>query len=117
MENDTAITALAALAQSTRLDTFRLLVKHEPAGIPAGELARMLDVPQNTMSAHLATLSRSGLVKGERQSRSIIYRADLDRFRELTLFMINDCCGGNAKLCAPLIESLTPCCEPKAATQ
>ena len=117
MENKDAITALAALAQSTRLDTFRLLVKHEPAGIPAGELARMLDVPQNTMSAHLATLSRSGLVKGERQSRSIIYRADLDRFRELTLFMINDCCGGNAKLCAPLIESLTPCCEPKAATQ
>ncbi|MGK8641586.1 ArsR/SmtB family transcription factor [Brucella anthropi] len=117
MENEEAITAFAALAQLTRLDTFRQLVKHEPAGIPAGELARMLDVPQNTMSAHLATLSRSGLVKGERQSRSIIYRADLDRFRELTLFMINDCCGGNAKLCAPLIESLTPCCEPKAATQ
>ncbi|NVM41229.1 metalloregulator ArsR/SmtB family transcription factor [Ochrobactrum intermedium] len=117
MENEDAIAALAALAQLTRLDTFRLLVKHEPDGIPAGELARILDVPQNTMSAHLATLSRAGLVNGERQSRSIIYRADLDRFRELTLFMINDCCGGNAKLCAPLIESLTPCCEPKAATQ
>ena len=117
MENEDAIAALAALAQSTRLDTFRLLVKHEPDGIPAGELARILDVPQNTMSAHLATLSRAGLVNGERQSRSIIYRADLDRFRELTLFMIKDCCGGNAKLCAPLIESLTPCCEPKAAMQ
>lgn len=117
MENKDAIAALAALAQSTRLDTFRLLVKHEPDGIPAGELARILDVPQNTMSAHLATLSRAGLVNGERQSRSIIYRADLDRFRELTLFMIKDCCGGNAKLCAPLIESLTPCCEPKAAMQ
>ncbi|ASV87758.1 helix-turn-helix domain protein (plasmid) [Ochrobactrum quorumnocens] len=117
MENEDAIAALAALAQSTRLDTFRLLVKHEPDGVAAGELARILDVPQNTMSAHLATLSRSGLVKGERQSRSIIYRADLNRFRDLTLFMINDCCGGNAKLCAPLIESLTPCCEPKAATQ
>ncbi|EXL01881.1 MULTISPECIES: ArsR/SmtB family transcription factor [Brucella] len=117
MENKDAITALAALAQSTRLDTFRLLVKHEPAGIPAGELARMLDVPQNTMSAHLATLSRSRLVKSERQSRSIIYRADLDRFRELTLFMIKDCCGGGAELCAPLIKSLTPCCEPKTIAQ
>ena len=117
MENEDAIAALAALAQLTRLETFRLLVKHEPDGIPAGELARILDVPQNTMSAHLATLSRAGLVRGERHSRSIIYRADLDRFRELTLFMINDCCGGNAKICAPLIESLTPCCEPKAATQ
>lgn len=117
MENEDAITALAALAQSTRLDTFRLLVKHEPAGIPAGELARILDVPQNTMSAHLATLSRARLVNGERQSRSIIYRADLDRFRELTLFMIKDCCGGSAELCAPLIKSLTPCCEPKTVAQ
>ncbi|KAB2747904.1 MULTISPECIES: ArsR/SmtB family transcription factor [Brucella] len=117
METEEAITALAALAQSTRLDTFRLLVKHEPDGLPVGELARMLDVPQNTMSAHLATLSRAGLVNGERQSRSIIYRADLDRFRELTLFMIKDCCGGSAELCAPLIKSLTPCCEPKTVAQ
>ncbi len=117
MENKVAITAFAALAQSTRLDTFRLLVKHEPDGIPAGELARILDVPQNTMSTHLATLSRAGLVRGERQSRSIIYRADLDRFRELTLFMIKDCCGGSAELCAPLIKSLTPCCEPKTLAQ
>lgn len=77
----------------------------------------MLDVPQNTMSAHLATLSRAGLVNGERQSRSIIYRANLDRFRELTLFMIKDCCGGSAELCAPLIKSLTPCCEPKTVAQ
>jgi len=77
MDNNTAIAALAALAQATRLETFRFLVRHEPDGVPAGELARLLDVPQNTMSAHLATLSRAGLVTGERQSRSIIYRADL----------------------------------------
>lgn len=82
MENETAITALAALAQTTRLEIFRLLVKHEPNGLPTGELARVLDVPQNTMSAHLATLSRARLIKGERQSRSIIYRADLDAFRK-----------------------------------
>ena len=115
MENEDAIAALSALAQSTRLDTFRLLVKHEPDGVPAGELARMLDVPQNTMSAHLATLSRAGLVKSERQSRSIIYRADLEGFREMTLFLIKDCCGGNAELCAPLIAELTPCCPPEPA--
>jgi DNA-binding transcriptional ArsR family regulator len=114
MENKDAIAALSALAQSTRLDTFRLLVKHEPAGIPAGELAKMLDVPQNTLSAHLATLARAGLVKSERQSRSIIYRADIDGFRDLTLFMIRDCCGGNAELCAPLIAELTPCCPQQS---
>ena len=112
MKSTEAIPALSALAQVTRLETFRLLVKHEPRGIPAGELARLLDVPQNTMSAHLAILSRAGLVMSERHSRSIIYRADLEGFRKLTLFMIQDCCGGSAELCAPLIESLLPCCPP-----
>jgi ArsR family transcriptional regulator len=114
MDNSDAITALAALAQTTRLDTFRLLVKHEPDGVPAGELARLIDVPQNTMSAHLAALARAGLVTGERQSRSIIYRASLDRLRELTLFLVKDCCGGDPELCAPLIADLTPCCPPAA---
>ncbi|NTF07989.1 helix-turn-helix transcriptional regulator [Agrobacterium rubi] len=112
MENSTAITALSALAQPTRLETFRTLVRHEPDGVPAGELARMLDVPQNTMSAHLGTLARAGLIKSERQSRSIIYRADLDGFRDLTLFLLKDCCGGSAELCAPLIAELAPCCAP-----
>ncbi|MBY5903861.1 helix-turn-helix transcriptional regulator [Rhizobium leguminosarum] len=114
MESKLAIAALAALAQATRLETFRQLVKAEPDGVPAGELARMLDVPQNTMSAHLATLQRAGIVKSERQSRSIIYRADLEGFRELTLFLLKDCCGGSAELCAPLIADLTPCCSPES---
>ncbi|MBB3947650.1 DNA-binding transcriptional ArsR family regulator [Rhizobium skierniewicense] len=114
MENITAIAALSALAQNTRLETFRLLVKHEPEGVPAGELARLLDVPQNTMSAHLATLSRAGVVMSERQSRSIIYRANLDALRDLTLFLLKDCCGGSAELCAPVIAELTSCCSPEA---
>ena len=101
---------MAALAQPTRLDTFRLLVSHEPEGVPAGELARLIEVPQNTMSAHLAVLVRAGLIRGERHSRSIIYRANLERFREIMLFLVKDCCGGRAELCAPLIADLTPCC-------
>lgn len=117
MELSEAVTALAALAQSTRLDAFRLLVRHEPEGVPAGELARLLDIPQNTMSAHLATLSRAGLIVGERQGRSILYRANLDRFQELTLFLLKDCCGGSADLCAPIIAALTPCCDPRETRQ
>lgn len=113
MDNNTGIAALAALAQTTRLETFRFLVRHEPDGVPAGELARLLDVPQNTMSAHLATLARAGLVTSERQSRSIIYRADLQGLRDLTLFLLKDCCGGSIELCAPLIAELTPCCTPE----
>jgi ArsR family transcriptional regulator, arsenate/arsenite/antimonite-responsive transcriptional repressor len=110
MDDAAVITALAALAQSTRLDTFRLLVKHEPDGVAVGELARLIGVPQNTMSAHLATLARARLIVGERRSRSIIYRANLDRFRAMTLFLIKDCCGGHTELCAPLIADLAPCC-------
>ncbi len=117
MDNKTAILALGALAQATRLDTFRLLVRHEPDGLPAGEIARQLDVPQNTMSAHLATLTRAGLVRSERRSRSIIYRADLGCLRELTLFLVKDCCEGRPELCAPLIADLLPCCPSGNALQ
>ncbi len=111
MDNENVIAALAALAQGTRLDVFRLLVKHEPDGLPAGELARELATPHNTMSSHLAILSRAGLVSGERHSRSIIYRANLDRLRDVMTFLVKDCCGGRAELCAPLIAELT-CCPP-----
>ena len=110
MDSVLAITALGALAQDTRLDAFRLLVRHEPDGMAAGEIARQLGVPQNTMSAHLGILARAGIVRSERHSRSIIYRADLDGLRALTLFLIKDCCAGSAELCAPLIAELPPCC-------
>lgn len=110
MESSDAIGALSALAQPTRLDAFRLLVRHEPDGIAAGDIAERVKTPQNTMSAHLAILSRSGLIRGERHGRSIVYRADLDAFRALTLFLIKDCCAGSPDLCAPLIAELAPCC-------
>jgi DNA-binding transcriptional ArsR family regulator len=114
MESEAAILALAALAQPTRLDVFKLLVKHEPDGLAAGDIARALVVPQNTMSSHLSVLSRAGLVSAQRFGRSIVYRADLARFQEVVLFMLRDCCDGRPEICAPLIENLTPCCLPKA---
>jgi len=77
-------------------------VKHEPDGLAAGDIAKALAVPQNTMSAHLAILARAELVMSERKSRSIIYRADLATFQDLTSFMVEDCCGGRAELCAPV---------------
>ena len=113
MEPETAIGALAALAQTTRLAAYRLLMTREPRGLPAGEVARLLDVPANTMSTHLAVLQRAGLISAERHSRSIIYRAELDQVRELTAFLVNDCCGGRPELCQPLIDAFTPSCAPK----
>jgi DNA-binding transcriptional ArsR family regulator len=112
MESEQIILALAALAQPTRLDAFRLLVKHEPDGRPAGEIASALAVPHNTMSAHLSVLARAGLVRSRRASRSIIYRADLTMLQQITLFLLRDCCGGKPEICAPIIDSLTPCCPP-----
>ena len=112
MKSENVVLALAALAQSTRLDVFRLLVKQEPDGLAAGDIARALAVPQNTMSSHLAVLSRAGLISAQRFSRSIIYRAELSHLRAVMLFMLKDCCGGRPEICAPLIAELTPCCSP-----
>lgn len=106
MENELALTALGGLAQGTRLDVFRLLVRHGPDGLAAGEIARRLDVPQNTMSAHLAILARAGLVSSTRSSRSIVYRADLDVLRALTVFLVKDCCQGRPELCESLMAEL-----------
>ena len=114
MESENVVLALAALAQSTRLDVFRLLAKHEPEGLAAGDIAKALSVPQNTMSSHLSILSRAGLVTAQRFSRSIVYRADLTRFQAVVLFMLRDCCDGRPEICAPVIEGLTPCCPPKS---
>ncbi|WP_089174919.1 metalloregulator ArsR/SmtB family transcription factor [Bosea sp. AS-1] len=116
MESEQTILALAALAQQTRLDVFRLLVKHEPEGLPAGEIARRLAVPQNTMSSHLGILARAKLVRTERQSRSIIYRANLVAVQHLVTFLLNDCCGGRTEICAPVVAALSACCTSSAAT-
>ena len=109
MESENVILALAALAQATRLDVFRLLAKHEPAGLPAGDIARHLAVPHNTMSSHLGILSRAGPMRSERRSRLIIYRADLACFRDVATFLLQDCCGGHPEVCTPILDVLTPC--------
>ena len=109
MESEETIISLSALAQSTRLEVFRLLVTHEPHGLAAGDIARELAVPQNTMSSHLAILSRAGLIASVRTGRSITYRANLAQLQNVVLFMLKDCCGGKTEICAPLIESLAPC--------
>jgi DNA-binding transcriptional ArsR family regulator len=111
MDQHETIDALSALAQQTRLDAFRKLVAAEPDGMAVGELARLLDIPQNTLSAHLAILTRAGLTESRRQSRSIIYRAKLSAVRDLTLFLLKDCCHGNSEICAPLLAELNPCLD------
>ena len=115
MDKEAVILALAALAQSTRLDAFRLIVAHEPDGLPAGEIARRLAVPHNTLSTHLAVLARAGLVETERRSQSIIYRARLDNLRHATSYLLKECCGGRPEICAPLAEDLAECRRSREA--
>ena len=112
MDSTSALDVFSALSQATRLAAFRLIMGHAPHGLAAGEVARRLGVPQNTLSTHLGILERVGLLCAERQSRSIIYRAELDRVRALTSFLVQDCCGGHPDLCAPLVAEFAPCCTP-----
>ena len=118
METQEALLAFAALSQATRLDVFRLLIEHEPEGLPAGEVARRLAVPANTMSAHLGVLARAKLVSAERRSRTIIYRAEIDSLRALIDFLATNCCGGRPDLCAALIAPLRSksCRKPEDAS-
>jgi ArsR family transcriptional regulator, arsenate/arsenite/antimonite-responsive transcriptional repressor len=108
-----ALAALAALGQSTRLEIFRLLVRHEPAGLAAGAIADAIGCPQNTLSSHLGILARSALIRGTRDGRSIVYRADIEGMRALIAFLITDCCDGHPEVCN-LQDALreTACCAP-----
>lgn len=97
-----ALAALAALGQPTRLAVFRLLVRHEPDGLAAGVIAAAVGGPHNSLSTHLALLTRAGLVTATRNGRSIVYRADLDGMRTLVTFLLADCCGGRPEVCGPI---------------
>lgn len=94
-----AISALAALAQPTRLEIFRLLAKHEPSGIAAGVIAGTIGARHNTLSTHLAILVRAGLLRSSREGRTIVYRADIEGMRSMISFLVNDCCNGHPELC------------------
>jgi ArsR family transcriptional regulator, arsenate/arsenite/antimonite-responsive transcriptional repressor len=94
-----ALAVLAGLGQPTRLEIFRLLMRSEPGGLPAGSIAEALECPHNTMSSHLAILARSGLVWGTRDGRSIIYRANVDAMKSLIAYLVNECCEGHPELC------------------
>jgi DNA-binding transcriptional ArsR family regulator len=111
MEITAAVGALGALAQESRLKVFRLLVRSGPSGLAAGEIAKTLRVPSNTMSAHLAVLARARLATSRKDGRSVIYAVDLEGTRALLSFLLEDCCRGKPQLCASLIEAtLADCC-------
>ena len=83
--------------------------------MPAGDIAKKLDVPHNTMSTHLTILNRVRLVSSERQGRRIVYRVNLSMVRTLIVYLLKDCCDGRPELCQPIVDDLAPCCQPAGA--
>lgn len=110
MEKSSALSAFAALSQPTRLDAFRLVIQAGDTGMTAGELAEALNVRQNTLSANLSVLLNAGLLRNQREGRSIRYFAHVEGVRGMLGFLLEDCCGGRPDLCQPLIEDLTCGC-------
>ncbi|MHA7900490.1 MAG: ArsR/SmtB family transcription factor [Henriciella sp.] len=106
MEIKNATARLMSIAHDGRLSAFRMIVKAEPEGLSAGDLAQRLSVQPNTLSAQLNILCASGLVTRKRKGRSIIYKADLAALNELVLYLIEDCCEGRDEVCAPILNAI-----------
>jgi len=100
MDSSAAAAALGALAQETRLDVFRFLVRQGPKGAAAGAIAERFGLPGATLSFHLNALRQAGLVTARREGRSVIYAPDFGRMDSLLGFLLVDCCAG--------------CCQPRA---
>ena len=96
MKANSAVEALGALAQEHRLALFRLLVQAGEKGMPAGAIAEALGVPNSSLSFHLAQLKAAGLIRQERQHRSLIYRANYPAMNALLDYLTENCCAGTA---------------------
>jgi ArsR family transcriptional regulator, arsenate/arsenite/antimonite-responsive transcriptional repressor len=102
MEKTDAVAALAALAQDSRLDVFRLLVQTGPEGMPAGEIATALKLAPNTLTFHFDRLRGAGLVTVRRDGRSMIYAARFESMNALLAYLTENCCQGAPEACAPM---------------
>ena len=116
METKTAVNALAALAQDTRLAIYRLLVEAGPAGVPAGGIAARLDIAAPTLSFHLKELTHAGLIEAEPQGRFVVYRADFGTMNALVGFLTDNCCrasGDCSTQCTPFAVKAVPPTQPR----
>jgi ArsR family transcriptional regulator, arsenate/arsenite/antimonite-responsive transcriptional repressor len=108
MKKSDALAALAALAQESRLDVFRLLVQAGAEGVPAGQIGERLGLPSATLSFHLNHLKQSGLVKCRREGRSLIYTAEYPAMNGLLAYLTENCCQGDPSACGVIV------CDPQA---
>ena len=104
MEIESAVSALAALAQEHRLEAFRLLVRAGEKGMAAGAISAAMAMPASSLSFHLAQMERAGLIRRTRQGRHLIYSADYAGMNGLLAFLTENCCAGSPGACLPATE-------------
>jgi DNA-binding transcriptional ArsR family regulator len=104
MDTNTAVQSLAALAQASRLEVFRLLVQAGPAGLPAGEIAERLEIPASTLSFHVKALAQAGLIESRQDGRFIYYSASYRAMTDLISFLGENCCRGRECLPASPVK-------------
>lgn len=100
METTQTVAALAALAHESRLAVFRSLVQAGPGGLPAGQIATLLDIAPSSLSFHLKELSRAQLVTSRQEGRFVFYCANFETMNSLLAYLTANCCGGNP--CTPI---------------
>jgi len=112
METKAVVTALAALAQDSRLAVFRALVQAGPAGLAAGKISELTGIAPSSLSFHLKELSHAGLASSQQAGRFVIYSAEFGTMNDLLAFLTENCCGGNpcSTVCSPA------CVTDKAST-
>ena len=117
MNERQALSAFAALSQEMRLHVLRLLVIADRVGLAAGAIAEVVGASTSNVSFHLKELEQAGLASSRRESRSIIYSAKYETLSGLIRFLLEDCCGGDPAVCAPLsdVVARAACCAPEAA--
>ncbi len=103
MDIDVAVASLAALAQKSRLGVFRHLVELGPVGSKPGELIAHLGMSASTLSFHLKALVQAGLIDSDQVGRSITYRTDFVAMQALVDYLTENCCGGQASACKPVV--------------
>jgi len=99
MDKQLATTLLESLASGVRLDVFRLLVKHAPTGLVAGEISSLLALPPTNLSFHLKAMTHAGLVGVTQEGRYQRYRANLAVMQDLIVYLTAECCAGHPEQC------------------
>ncbi len=108
MKTPAVIDALAALAHEYRLAIYRLLVEQGPKGLPAGAIGERMGLQPSSLTFHLQSLQRAGLITQQRSSRQLIYSTDYAVMNGLVGYLTDNCCSVAGSECCPPSAARSP---------